>query len=120
MRKESFEQFIMKIINKYTPVLGLTNYLFEAVLNNKTTEYMACKFVYPYMNATIWFNDESLGDFKNGKDMEPFIVHELCHLITDPFYSKASQRYTTQTDLEHERERLTDCICNILLKKGKA
>lgn len=119
MRRESFEKHILKIINQYAPRLGLANYLFEAELNNKETTYMACKFIYPYMNATIWFSDESLGDYKKGKDMKPFILHELCHLLTDPFYSKATQRYTTQTDLENERERLTDCICNILLKKDK-
>jgi hypothetical protein len=32
----------------------------------------------------------------------------LCHLITDPLYSKASTRLVSKTEVEDEREKLTD------------
>ena len=54
--------------------------------------------------------------WKNKESLPPFVVHELCHLITDPLYVKASQRYVGDKEIEAERERITDTICNIVLR----
>lgn len=64
-------------------------------------------------------NDVALQYFREGVDLTPYILHELCHLLTDPFYAKATNRYATHTEINDERELLTDIMCNIILKTLK-
>lgn len=77
---------------------------------------MECKYNYPYLNVTIRYSEEFEERWGKGEDMTPFIVHEMCHPITDPLYSKATERYASNTEILDERENLTDYICNIALK----
>ena len=46
------------------------------------------------------------------------IIYELCHVVTDPFYGKATDRFMDRQSLEDERETLTDHIAMIVLKNG--
>jgi len=34
--------------------------------------------------------------------------YELCHLITEPLYSKASTQFVSKTEVEDEKEKSTD------------
>lgn len=76
---------------------------------------MECVFNYPYLNVTINYSEKALKEWSSGKDMTPYVVHEMCHPITDPLYAKATARYTSRDEITDERELLTDLICNIAL-----
>lgn len=116
--KQKLEKEVWRIINKYIPILFLQNFTFKLVYGCESKRaYAECKFVYPYLNAEIRYSDFFITElWGKGIDIEPYVVHEMCHLITDPLYSKAISRYVTDDEIRDEREKLTDYICNIALK----
>ena len=115
---KDFEKYLMKIIDKYIPRLLLQQFTFELKRGTENKEsFMECVFNYPYLNVTIKYSEKSFDEWQGGKDMTPFILHEMCHPITDPIYAKATSRYVSENEIRDERERLTDLICNIVLKK---
>ena len=115
--KKEFEKLLHEMIAEYAKILMLTHHTFtvEYGCNNKSS-FMEFKFSYPYLNSKILYSDKALKCWQKGEDMLPYLLHELCHGLTDPFYSKAASRYVTKDEVEDERERLTDHICNIVLE----
>lgn len=115
-----FKEYIQTIIDRYVPLLGLTNYIIEVKPGCKNKySYFECQFNYPYLNNYISFSKLALKEWMGGKDFEAHILHELCHIITDPFYSKANARHVTHEEILDERERLTDQIAHIVYKLCK-
>jgi len=116
-----FEKHIKGLIDKYSKILPVSHLKFDI---KKMTEgdndaYMQCASNYPYLDPTIYYSDRSLNDFIAGKDFEDIetsVVHEMIHPLTEPLYIKATQRYITHTDINHERERLTDLITHLVYK----
>ncbi len=118
MSEKKFKQYVMGIIEKYTPILLLQKYTFEIKKGGleDPKAFMESLYNYPYLNATIKYSDECIKEWKDRKNIIPYIVHEMCHLITDPLYTKATTRYASRSEIEDERENLTDLICNIIIK----
>lgn len=117
---KDFEKYIGKIINKYIPILLLQRHIWKVERGTTSdTALMECVYSYPYLNVTIRYSEKAFQDWRKGEDMVPFIVHEMCHPITDPLYAKAASRWICQEDLLDERERLTDLISYIVLKLQK-
>src|SRR3990167_8791858 len=112
-----FEKVVYKIIEKYQKILLLDKH---TILLKYSTEnrkaIMECIFNYPYLNVTLKYGDKALEMWKDKENIVPFVIHELCHPITDPLYSKATDRHATQNEINDEREKLTDYICNIVFK----
>lgn len=115
--KIEIEEYLMKLINKYTKILLLDKHTFEIHygVENKAS-LMECVFNYPYLNVIINYSDQLVEGWRNKKDITPYLVHEMCHPITDPLYTKANSRYVSLDEVLAERERLTDYICNIVIK----
>jgi len=117
MNKE-LEKEIYKIIGKYQHILLLNRNTFELKYPTENKESLAeCVCNYPYLNVIINYGDKLVEKWKKKEDIVPYIVHEMCHVITDPLYCKAIGRYATKDEINDERELLTDYICNISLKK---
>jgi hypothetical protein len=124
--KKAFEDYLLKVINKCIPVLLLQKYTIEVRISeiddwdkrpDFDSGYFGNLFNYPYLNAIIIYSKEALDDWiEENTDMAPYIIHEMCHIITDPLYSIGNKRYVSKEALENERELLTDHICNIVLK----
>jgi|GEM_PF-2675581 len=118
MRHKQFEKFAQKVIAEYQRKLLLDRYTIT-IAPRTTTEYMECGFRVPYLDVTIGYNPEKIErDWKAGRkaDLTQALIHELCHVVTDPLYAKASDRYAGKNDLESERETLTDHIAMIIVK----
>lgn len=114
---KEFEIYALKIMNKYTPILMLNNFTFK-IKYGLENEYSLMESVtnYPYLDAKFNYGGAIIKMWKDGEDIEPVIIHEMCHLITDPLFCKAIQRYATEPEIRHEREKLTDYISNIITK----
>lgn len=107
---------VLSIIKKYQPILLLSRNTFEVKYPTKNKNAVAeCDSNYPYLNVTIKIGDEFIKMLNDGEDIEPYIVHEMCHIITDPLYYKAISRYASEDEIKDERELLTDYICNIII-----
>ena len=117
--EKQYRAFIQSVIDKYAPILLLNNFI---VVMKKEKEgddyYLACKYRYPYLDGVIIYSNRSMEDWKKEPKEyhERKLVHELCHLITDPLYGKATTLFVSKTEIEDERERLTDHIANIICK----
>jgi hypothetical protein len=108
------EQSIKGVIDLYVPILMLQHFTFE--INKDDGAYFTCKFCYPHFEAVISYSEQANKDFLAGKDISRYVVHELCHLITDPLYSKAFDRFVSKNEIEDERERLTDWIARMVMR----
>ena|SRR5438105_3817645 len=116
----TLEKEIFKIINQYQPILLLNRNTFELKYPTESkSALMESVFNYPYLNVTLKYGDKMVEKWQKQEDIVPWVVHEMCHVITDPLYSKALARYATRDEINDERELLTDYICNIVLKRGK-
>ena len=106
----------MEIIKKYQPILLLTRNTFELNYPTESKKALAeCVFNYPYLNVTLNYGDELIKKFNKKENIVPWIVHEMCHVITDPLYAKATSLYVSENEIRDERELLTDYICNIVI-----
>lgn len=116
MEKE-YQKWIRKMYDKYKSVLFIEKYHLKCRKVEKNEDYyLASKFNYPYLDATIIYSDESLKDWQENKiDAERRLIHEFCHIITDPFYATVIN-WPSKTQIEAERERLTDHIAQIVNK----
>ncbi len=116
---KDFEKYVYGVIKKYSKILLLDKHTFELKYPTGDAEsLMECIFNYPYLNVTVLYSDKVLKKWKKKEDVVPYIVHEMCHPITDPLYSKAVERYVSKNEILDEREKLTDYICNIIIKNN--
>lgn len=118
--RKAFEKWIRPKLKKIQKVLLLEH--FEP-LNIKyglesTRAYAECKVNYPYQSINLLYGDELLKDFRARKydQILQALTHEMCHPITDPLYCKAVTQWISKSEIEDEREKLTDHIANIVLK----
>jgi hypothetical protein len=119
--KKEFEKWAMVYLKKIQKILLLDDFHPLSIEPSNKKNISECKFNYPYKSINIGYSDGVFEDFQKGKieDVLGVLVHEMCHSITDPLYSKAVSRYVGKDEIEDERERLTDHIANILLKNIK-
>ena len=108
-----FEAWIEECIEYYKPILGLTLNKID-VEKDDDCEYVLIKYTYPYIDTTIKYCNKALKNWQDGKLKKDLILHELCHLITDPLYTKALDRFIIKNTIEDEREQLTDTIAAIV------
>lgn len=111
--EKDFINWIKKQIDFYKPYLDINLQNIE-VKKDDTSEYLCITCTYPYLEPTVYFVDKTFENWKKGKLPKERILHELCHILTDPLYVKAVTRYVSTKEIEDERERLTDKICIIL------
>lgn len=114
---KKFEKYVYSVIKKYQKILLLDKHTFTlhfGLENEKAI--MECVFNYPYLNVQLNYGKNVIKDWKDGINIIPYIVHEMCHPITDPIYSKCEDRFISKGELLDERERLTDFICQIVIK----
>jgi hypothetical protein len=116
-KNPKFESYVLKVVKQYAKVLLLDKHIFDlhAGVENSNA-LMECRCNYPYLNVTLNYGEKVLEMWKNKEDIRPFVIHELCHPITDPLYVKSINRYASKDEILDEREKLTDYICNIVLK----
>lgn len=115
--EKEYSEYLMIIIKKWQPRLHLDHYTIRQQ-KDAETKYLSCLYNYPYHDGAIQWSEKSFEDWQKGDpEHERRVVHELCHLITDPFYTRAVERYITKDALEDERERLTDFIAVIAFKQ---
>lgn len=108
-----FKEWIEKQVKMYSPILGIQLQKIEVEFR-ETTKYLEISCTYPYIDPTIWFGPKALEDWAKGKVPSDRILHEMCHVITDPLYCKATNRFASKDEIEDERERLTDQIAAIV------
>src|SRR3990167_6010322 len=119
MKKEKdFELWIREQIKRYVPMLGLELYEIKIKKGDKE-QYLEITCEYPYLCGTIKYTDEAKDDWRKGEIAPDRILHELCHIITDPLYVKAIERHSSKEEIKDEREKLTDYIAAIVRKIGE-
>ena len=112
MPKKSFEKWLLEQIEFYKPYLELN--LQEIDVEKSEDDYLALSMRYPYQEPRLFYSSKAETDWKKGDFEKKCVLHELLHHITDPLYCKATNRYVGKTEIEDERERLTDTLTIIL------
>jgi len=117
-KNKKFEKWIRKQIDYYLPILELNLNKVDIRQDNEQ-EYLGLSCTYPYLDPRITYSDSALASWNKGEMKKDRILHELCHIITDPLYVKAIQRHTSKQEILDERERLTDTISAIIRKQDE-
>lgn len=112
MTEEDFITWIKQQISYYSPILGLE--LISISIEKTDKYYMAMKSNYPYVDPTLYYKNEAYKDWTDGKLLKDRILHEMVHVVTDPLFCKAGRRFISESELDDERERLTDTIAAII------
>lgn len=113
--EKDFKKWIDKQVKYYQPILGLELHRVD-IMRAKNDDYMFIACTHPYLDPTIWYSQKAFNDWKIGKLEKDRICHELCHIITDPLFCKATSRYVSVDEIKDEREKLTDIISAIIRK----
>lgn len=114
-----YEKWLYKQWAKWAPVLLIERH--DVVFKRDDNEYMTCSFNNPYLDIVITWSKASRKRWRRNKaEHLNDVVHEFCHIITNPLYGKATSRYLHREELEYEREQLTDHIRRIVYKKTNA
>lgn len=119
-KQKQFEKWANEILEKAQKVLLLEHFTLGKISYNKEKpEVSDCKFHYPYQTIKVRYSKYIYEDWEKGDKTSAIevLVHEMCHPLTDGLYAKASSRYCTRDEVEDEREKLTDHIANIIIKK---
>ena len=124
LTEKDYQKWIEEIVEKWKPVLFLDIYYIKIEKTTKAgeTTYLSIKSNHPYVDALILWTKASFDEWKKQDDplmREQEIVHELCHIITDPLYFLTHDRYVTKTEVNDQREMLTDKIANIVIKLNR-
>lgn len=70
---------------------------------------------YPYQTATLKWKEETYEDWLKDKNkITVYLLHEMIHILIEPFAQIAKQRYVTQVQINDADEELTDRLTNIL------
>jgi len=112
-KQQEFKQWVEKQIEYYKPSLDINLQKILVKYNDKT-DYLSITNVYPYLEPYIEFSDKAVDEWKKGNLLKDRILHELCHILTDPLYNKSIRRFVGENEILDERERLTDKITIIL------
>lgn len=112
-KKKDFKTWIEEQIEYYKPYLDLTLQKID-VKKDEDADFFSISLRYPYQEPRIYYTEKAEDDWKKGDFPKERVLHELLHHITDPLYVKAMKRFVTDTEIENERERLTDTLCVIL------
>lgn len=115
MKDIKFEKWIRKQIGYYAPIIGVEMHEIKIEFR-KTTDYIEIDCTYPYLNPKIYYSDKAIENFEKGEVESHRILHELCHILTDPLYCKAITRFVSENEIKDERENLTDKITAIIRK----
>lgn len=119
-KEHQFKRLIEDLFKKYAPILFIDKYhLASRMVEKDEGYYLASRFNYPYLDITIIYSQDAIDDMsKDLAKVKRQIVHEFCHVITDPFYS-VCVGYSTKEQIENERERMVDHISQIVYKNIK-
>ncbi len=114
---KEYRKWLGKTWVKYSKILFIENVRPTFKYKKDLQPLMECQFRYPYLDNEIRYSDEISMLWKvNKKEAEAVLVHEMLHVVTDPFYAKANSRYTSKDELEDERERLVDHLANVVVR----
>lgn len=116
---KEFEKWAMPRLEKLQKIFLVEDHTpltFE--YNTKKPKVSECQYSYPYKSIAIRYSDYALEDWgkKNYEGVGRMLAHEMAHVVTDPFYTKAIDRYVGKQEIEDERERLTDHVANMVMK----
>ena len=111
---EKTKKYIEECINYYKPFLDISLYNINIIYKKDLNATLEITCAYPYADNEIRFGDKTIDMYIKKKLPKDRILHELLHIITDPLYNKALQRFTHRDEIEDERELLTDKITLII------
>jgi hypothetical protein len=114
--RKDFEKWLKRTIDFYKQYLDISLQDIEIQYQDKkNVDYvLSISNSYPYLEPILYYTDEAFNLWLKNKLREDRILHELCHILTDPLYNTALSRFTTRDVVENERERLTDTIAVII------
>ena len=111
-KNRNFKKWIEQTIEYYRPYLQIGTQKIR--VEKDDVNYMEITFTYPYLEPYIKYSEKAEKSWLEGHLPKDRILHELCHILTDPLYAKATSRYVSKNEIEDEREKLTDTLSVIL------
>lgn len=119
-KQKQFERFCNETLRGIQKELLLDSFILHDIKHKeKDDSHAECIFYFPYKDIQVQYSKSLYDEWESGdiNSTKATLIHEMCHVITDPLYSVGVDRFTTKATLEDARENVTDHIANILYKK---
>lgn len=106
------------ITKEYAKLMLLSDWHLDVILSDKEVgdENAAAmvSFSHIYKHGTITFYKSA---FKSPNDVHHIVIHELCHLLTEPLYISCidflNGKHRSRHDIEDQREMMTEHIAKV-------
>lgn len=115
MTPKQVEAKVEKLFKKWRPLLGLSAWDIRRLYFDgpylqpdgdvSTGSYACCSVSWPYMQATMHFGVDAMGDLDD-RDLEVVVVHELAHILVNEM---------REDGIDHE-ERVTTTVAWALVR----
>lgn len=120
MTEEEFVKWAEERIEHYMGVLSIQRH--RIVFEPRKTpcqpgEVMCISLMYPYVSNIIQYNWQMVESMlKDGiqEEVEYSIIHELIHIVLNPLWHVARERYTTEDAVREANEQCTDHLATII------
>lgn len=115
---KEFEAWANKELKKIQKLLLMDDFTIGKIKSSGHATTSTSEYRYPYKDVEIEYSDSLVTLWKRGEKKEAFAVllHEMIHPITDKLYGVGYDRFASKSQIENEREQLTDHFTNVLMK----
>jgi len=121
-KEKSFVKYLEKLINKYSPLLGVDSYWIvvdpkKSIFDDPKVGFQI-DILYPYKRAFLYWSERALNKYKEGnfKQLEQAVIHELCHIPVEGLKRIVQERYINKREVKEKTETLVDHFANVFFK----
>lgn len=117
-KRIEFETWANGEMKKIQAILLTQDFEIDPIKPEKSPDTSTSAYRYPYKDIEIKYSESLLDAWKEGDKRTAYriLLHEMIHPITDKLYGVAYDRFISKSQVENEREQLTDHFTNVIMK----
>lgn len=117
-KRKEFEKWANSEMKKIQKMLLTEDFELQPIEQAKNPDTSTCAYSYPYKEIDIRYSESIFDFWKDGDRRSAWsvLLHEMIHPITDKLYGVGYDRFASKSQIENEREQLTDHFTNVIIK----
>ncbi len=113
-----FEKFLETWIETILNTPWFANWRYNIHYNkfDEGNHHLSISIDLKYLEFTLYVSPIAFKTWKENKEMfvREYLIHEMCHILTENLSWLAEKRYITEKEVEKETEALTETIARMM------